>query len=86
MNNPNKDRDRDAGTGRYVSDEFADQHPETTVSEEVKPQPHIWRMLTMLSTGGGAIVREQDLTADEIETAKAEGRHWGGFVYVPIQE
>lgn len=30
------DRDRDAGTGRFVTDEYAEQHPDTTVGEDVR--------------------------------------------------
>ncbi|HAT9728706.1 TPA: multidrug transporter [Legionella pneumophila subsp. pneumophila] len=29
---------RDAGTGRYVTKEFAKKHPETTVGENSKPK------------------------------------------------
>jgi hypothetical protein len=28
---------RDAGTGEYVTPEYAKEHPDTTVREEVKP-------------------------------------------------
>lgn len=30
------DRDRDAGTGRFVTDDYAEQHPDTTVGEDVR--------------------------------------------------
>ncbi len=35
--NDDKDRDRSAVTGQFVSDKYADEHPDTTVSERVKP-------------------------------------------------
>lgn len=76
---------RDAGSGKYVSQDYADQHKQTTVSETAG-SAHIWKLLERLSTQGGAIVREDDLSAEDLAAAKADGRHWGGFVYVPIEE
>lgn len=36
---PTPDRDRDAGTGQFVSDAYADANPGTTTSEPVEPHP-----------------------------------------------
>jgi hypothetical protein len=30
---------RDAGTGRFVKEEYAEKNPKTTVTETVKPKP-----------------------------------------------
>ena len=59
--------------------EMSDSNP---ITKDVMP----WELMTRLSTEGGAIVREEDLSAEDLEKAKAEGRHWGGFVYEPIEE
>jgi hypothetical protein len=85
MNN-NNPKHRDAGSGQYVSEEYAEANPATTVSESVGEQPHIWKLLGKLSQDGGAIVREQDLSEEDLAAAKSEGRHWGGFVYEPIDD
>jgi hypothetical protein len=79
-------RNRDAGSGEFVTEEYAEAHPDTTVHEKVEERPHVWALLSKLSTTGGAIVREQDLSPEDLEQAKSEGRHWGGFVYEPIDE
>jgi hypothetical protein len=85
MSDNNPKRHRDAGSGHYVTEDYAEANPDTTVSETSK-QPDVWKLLTKLSQNGGAIVREQDLSAEDLEKAKAEQRHWGGFVYEPIEE
>jgi len=48
-----KDVDRSAKTGRYVSDEFADEHPNTTVSEQpwTKERPGVGRVVHYVSYG-----------------------------------
>lgn len=38
MSKPIK-KDRDAGTGQYVTKEYAEKHPKTTVTETQKPAP-----------------------------------------------
>lgn len=86
MSSSKNTHERDAESGRYVSDEYAKEHPSTTVSESAK-KPEIWHLLKMLSTDGGAIVRSSDVSAeDDLEQAKTDGRYWGDFVYVPIEE
>lgn len=30
------DQDHDSGTGRFVSDEYAEEHPDTTQSDDVR--------------------------------------------------
>ena len=73
---------RDAGSGKYVSQQFADEHKGETVSETA---PDISRLLSKLTKGGGAIVSVADLGDDDIAQARKEGRISGAFVYVPIE-
>lgn len=37
-NRPDNKVSRDAGTGRFVTDEYAEKHPRTTVRENVTPK------------------------------------------------
>ena len=83
-NNPKKYRD--ARTGEYVTEEFALENPATTVSERIWQQGKLAGLLERLEKDGGAIVRAEDLCPDEIEEAQADGRSWGNFVFVPIEE
>ena len=81
-NNPK--RYRDAETGEYVSATFAAANPKTTVMETEKNRDR-WTILNRLYKQGGAIVRAADLSAEEVEQARADGRCFGTFVYLPIE-
>jgi hypothetical protein len=83
-NNPKKNRD--AGSGKYVSQDYADQHKDTTVSETGRHGPDVSKLLDMLVENGGAIVRVFDLDDNDIEEAKQAGRISGEFAYQPIEE
>jgi hypothetical protein len=87
--NPNK-KHRDAGSGKYVSEEFADANPTTTVSESTGGQPYcsdeLKELLMRLQIHGGAILRSEDLSSADIEKAISDGQYAMGFVYVNIEE
>jgi hypothetical protein len=86
-NNPKTNRD--AGSGKYVSQDYADQHKDTTVSETEAKKSTAEAFLKKLD-GGGAIVSSKDLSEEDLAAVPAEmfyvdsdGR---GYVYVPIEE
>jgi hypothetical protein len=83
-NNPKKNRD--AGSGKYVSQDYADQHKDTTVSETGRHDPDVSKLLDVLLENGGAIVRVVDLDDNDIEEANRYGRVAGEFAYQPIEE
>jgi len=87
MNNNSPKRHRDAGTGEFVSDEYASEHPDTTVSERPAAANEAEKFLKRVSKDGGVIVSSNDVTTDGITLARAEGRFFvdeNNFGYVWI--
>lgn len=74
---------RDAKTGRTVSKKFAQENPDSTVTE-TSVINDAKKFLSKLKDGG-AIVRTSDLSQVEVIEARNEGRVWDEYVYVPIE-
>jgi hypothetical protein len=70
------DRDRSAKTGRFVSDEHADKHPSTTVSEPVmkhKERPSVGRDVHYVSHGSADGAYPSTCRAAKITEVMPEG-------------
>lgn len=85
----NKNRNRSSENGKFVSKEFADTNPLTTVSETVSSDAQAVRFLKKLAEYGGAIVSSSSLSVEEIEKARQQKRMFVdddgfGYVYEPI--
>jgi hypothetical protein len=90
MSSEQNRRNRDAGSGQYVTEEFAKENPSTTVSEKTDSSKLAEAFLKRLSKEGGAIVSSNDVTTDGITFARAEGRFYAdennfGYVWIPIK-
>jgi hypothetical protein len=87
--NKNRKRHRETDEGEFVSPEFAEANPLTTVSESVNSNAKAAKFLKKLAEYGGTIVSSKDLSAEEIEKARQQKRMFVdddgfGYVYQPI--
>ena len=89
MTHRSKNRNRNSDGGKFVSREYAEANPSTTVSEAVNNNAKAAKFLKKLAEYGGAIVSSSSLTPEEIEKARQQKRMFVdddgfGYVYQPI--